>query len=101
MATGRRDEAWRPLWLGGMVCPRLELIFLRSASGDGFDALRLLSVMRIGGRNTCARTAFPWRTGLKPFFDRARHVARRLMRVILDFRVATRVGYAVAYCMDV
>jgi hypothetical protein len=26
--------------------PRLELIFLRSASGDGFDALRLLSVMR-------------------------------------------------------
>ena len=26
--------------------PRLELIFLRFASGDGFDALRLLSVMR-------------------------------------------------------
>jgi hypothetical protein len=26
--------------------PRLELIFLRSASGDGFDALQLLSVMR-------------------------------------------------------
>jgi len=37
--------------------PRLELTFLHSASGDGFDALRLLSVMRIGGRNTCARTA--------------------------------------------
>jgi hypothetical protein len=28
--------------------PRLELIFLHSASGDGFDVLRLLSVMQIG-----------------------------------------------------
>jgi len=42
---------------------RLELIFLHSASGDGFDALRLLSMMRIGGRNACARTAI---TDLSP-----------------------------------
>jgi hypothetical protein len=43
--------------------PRLELIFLHSASGDGFDAVRLLSMMRIDGRNTCARTAI---TDLSP-----------------------------------
>ena len=42
--------------------PRLELIFLHSASGDGFDALRLLSVMRDWWTGYMCKDRFPWHT---------------------------------------